>query len=285
MHMPNASGTRSGGVGAGGTKRPNHKTQFQKGRLFMLTSIRGLVAATVLAGTMLAAAPALAEETDPPADFTFTGYVTGVTDYRWRGLSYSGGDFAVQGSIQVNHSSGFYLGTWASSLEQDALDIYGSAEVDVYAGWSGEVTSGLTADAGLTWYTYPNGTFGTGNYLEPYASLSTAIGPATAKIGVNYAWSQAGLGNEDNVYVYGELGASIPDTPISLNAHLGYTDGALSPKRLTLTSTDGGFDYSVGATANLTKNLSIGVSYIGVDGASIDGFSNDTVVGSVKFAF
>ncbi|MBS3928152.1 MAG: TorF family putative porin [Sphingomonadales bacterium] len=250
----------------------------------MLTSIRGLIAATLITGAFVAA-PAFADETDPPADWTVSGNVTGVTDYRWRGLSYSGGDFAVQGSIQVAHSSGFYVGTWGSSLEQDAPDIYGSAEVDLYAGWSGEVASGLTADAGVTWYTYPNGSFGKGNYVEPYASLSTTLGPVTAKAGVNYAWKQDSLGGDDNVYVYSDLSSGVPGTPVTLNAHLGYTSGALSPKLLTLTSTDGGFDYSLGATASITKSLSVGVSYIGVDGNSIDGFSNDTVVGSIKLEF
>ena len=253
----------------------------------MLTSIRGLVAASMLAGMAIAATPAFADETDPPSDLTLTGMVSGVTDYRWRGLSYSGGGFAAQGSMQVNHSSGFYLGAWGSSLEQDGLDIYGSSEIDVYGGWTGNLTSGLVADVGVTWYTYPNGTNPTlsGNYLEPYASLSTTVGPATAKVGVNYAPKQDGLGGNDNTYVFGELGAGIPGTPVSLNAHLGYTDGALSPNILTATSTDGGWDYAVGATATVTKNLSVGVSYIGVDGASINRFSDDTVVGTVKMAF
>lgn len=251
----------------------------------MLTSIRGLVAASLLLGSGLAAAPAFADETDPPADITVTGNVVGVTDYRWRGLSYSGGDFAVQGQINVGHSSGLYVGAWSSSLEQDFFDVYGSAEVDIYAGWSGEVSSGLTADVGVTYYAYPNGTTGNANFFEPYASLSTTVGPATAKVGINYAWEQDALGGDDNVYVFTDLGVGIPDTPISVSAHLGYTDGALSPKLLTGVSTDGGFDYSVGATANVTKNLSVGVSYIGVDGNSINGFSNDAVVGTVKLAF
>lgn len=250
----------------------------------MLTSNRGLVAAS-FAAAIFAAAPAFADETDPPADWTVSGNVTGVTDYRWRGISYSGGDFAIQGSIQVAHSSGFYVGTWGSSLEQDLADVFGSAEVDLYAGWSGEVSSGLTADIGATWYTYPNGSVGTANYVEPYASLSKTLGPATAKLGVNYAWKQDALGGDDNFYVYSDLSTGVPGTPVSLNAHLGYTSGALSPKLLTLASTDGGFDYSVGATANITKSLSVGVSYIGVEGNSIDGFSNDTVVGSIKLAF
>ena len=72
----------------------------------MLTSVRSLVAATLLAGTALAATPALADETDAPADLTVTGNAAIVTDYRFRGLSLSGGDFAVQGSINLNHSSG-----------------------------------------------------------------------------------------------------------------------------------------------------------------------------------
>ncbi len=251
----------------------------------MLTSVRGPLAALILAGSGLAATPAFADETDPPADLTVTGNVAGVTDYRWRGLSYSGGDFAIQGGIQVNHSSGLYVGAWGSSLEQDAFDVYGSAEVDLYAGWSGQVASGLTADVGVTYYSYPNGSFGNANFFEPYASLSTTLGPATAKVGVNYAWSQDALGGDDNLYLYTDLSAGVPNTPVSVSAHLGYTDGALSPKLLTGVSTDGGFDYSVGATANVTKNLSVGVAYVGVDGASIDGFSNDAVVGTIKLSF
>lgn len=253
----------------------------------MLTSIRGLVAASLVIGAVMVATPAFADETDPPAEFTVSGNVTGVSDYRWRGISYSAGDFALQGSIQVNHTSGFYLGTWGSSLEQDGADTYGSAEIDVYAGWSGNISSGLVADLGVTWYTYPNGTnpAASGNFIEPYASLSTTLGPATAKLGVNYAPKQDALGGDDNVYVFTDLGAGVPGTPVSLNAHLGYSDGALSPNRLTLTSADGGWDYSVGATAAVSKNLSVGVAYVGVDGASIGGFSDDTVVGTVKLAF
>ena len=251
----------------------------------MLTSVRSLVAATLIAGSALAATPAFAEETDPPSDITVTGNVALVTDYRFRGLSLSGGDFAVQGSVQVNHSSGLYAGTWASSLEQDALDIYGSTEVDIYAGWTGKISSGLTADVGLLYYVYPGGSFGDGNVFEPYASLTAAFGPASAKFGINYAWKQDSLGGDDNVYLYTDWSLAIPDTPVTVTAHAGYTDGALSPKLLTLAGTGGGWDYSLSASATLYKGLSIGVAYIGVDGRSIDGFSNDTVVGTLKYSF
>ena len=248
----------------------------------MRTSISAIPAA-ILLGLALGATPALADDTAPPSDFTFSGYVQGVSDYRFRGLSLSGGDFAVQGTINLNHSSGFYVGTWASSLED--TPVYGSTEVDVYGGWTKAIGGGITADIGLLYYVYPNGRVGKANYFEPYASLTAAIGPATAKVGVAYAPSQDSLGNQDNTYVYGELGAGIPSTPISVSAHLGYADGVQSPDLLTGAGTGGGFDYSLGATYAITPKFSVGASYVGVDGTSIKRFSDDTVVATVKLAF
>ena len=265
----------------------------------MLTSIRGLLAASVLFGCGLTAVPAYAdEETAPPSEFTVTGNVTLVTDYRFRGLSQSSGDPAVQGSINLNHSSGFYIGTWASSIDFSVLGavpdaVYGGQELDLYGGWTGALASGVTADVGVVYYAYPNGHVGKAEFFEPYASLSKTLGPVTAKVGAAYAWKQAALdfdadgNNDENIYIYAELSGGIPDTPVSLAAHLGYTDGALSPKFATGASAiyDGGLDYSVGATYNITKNLSAGVTYVGVEGNSIDGYSNDAVVGTLKLAF
>ncbi|MET0180564.1 MAG: TorF family putative porin, partial [Novosphingobium sp.] len=83
----------------------------------MRTSIKALAAAFLFTSG-LASSPAFAEEeTAPPSDITFSGYAQGVSDYRFRGYSLSGGDPALQGTINVNHSSGFYVGAWASSLD------------------------------------------------------------------------------------------------------------------------------------------------------------------------
>lgn len=249
----------------------------------MLTSIRGLAAATVLAGCALAATPVFADETDPPGEFTVTGHVQGITDYRFRGISMSDGDFAIQGGIGVSHESGFYVGTWASSLED--TDVYGSVEGNIYAGWSGEVSSGLTADVGMLYYVYPNGKVGDANLFEPYASLTAALGPATAKVGVNYAWDQDSLGGDDNLYLYTDIGAAIPNSPISISGHLGWTDGALSPDRLTLKGTGSGFDYSLTGTIIMARNLAFSLSYVGVDGNAISNYSNDTAVAALRLTF
>jgi len=244
---------------------------------------RMLLAASLLAATAATSTCAWADETDPPSDFTLSGYVQGVTDYRFRGISLSGGDFAAQATVNVNHASGFYAGAWASSLKDTPL--YGRAEVDFYAGWTGEVASGLTADAGLVYYAYPDGGAGPADLFEPYASLTATLGPGTAKLGVAYAWKQDALGGDDNLYLYTDLGASLPGMPVSLSAHLGYSDGALSPKVLTGSGTSGGFDWSAGATYSITAALSVGASYVGVEGASVDGLSNDALVGTLKLSF
>ena len=119
----------------------------------MNMSVRGALAATLLAGTALAATPAFADEADAPAEITISGNVALTTDYRFRGVSLSGGDPAIQGGITVTHETGLYVGTWSSSIRGG--DYYGEQELDLFGGWSGEVTSGLTLDAGLLIYVYP----------------------------------------------------------------------------------------------------------------------------------
>ena len=246
----------------------------------MRTSIKSLVASAVLGGSVLVSVPAFAGETDAPSDFTVSGYVQGVSDYRFRGISASAGDPAIQGSINVNHASGFYVGAWASSLEDTA--VYGNTELDLYAGWTREVTPGLTLDAGLTYYVYPNGGEGHANFFEPYAAVSTTIGPVSAKAGVAYAPKQKSTANDDNVYVYTDFGTAIPNTPVTLSAHLGYSNGPV--KVLAGDTSFDSFDYSVGATYAVTKNLSVGVSYLGMDGVSVDSLTNDTALVTVKLA-
>ncbi len=249
----------------------------------MLTSVRGLLAASFVVGCAMAATPAFADETDPPADLTVTGNVAMVTEYRFRGISLSNGDPAIQGAINVNHSSGLYAGVWGSNLEDSA--VYGSVETDFYAGWTGEVSPGLTADVGLTYFVYFNGKVGDANYFEPYVSLTKTLGPISAKAGAAYAWKQDSLGGDDNLYLYTDWTLGVPNTPVSIAAHLGYADGAQSPKVLTLDGTGGGWDYSLGASYAVTSNLSASVTYVGVDGASIDSFSDDAVVASLKYSF
>ncbi|MEJ2409956.1 MAG: TorF family putative porin [Novosphingobium sp.] len=261
----------------------------------MLMSVRGAIAASLLAGTALAATPAFADDADAPGPITVSGNVALVTDYRFRGVSLSGGDPAIQGGITVTHESGLYVGTWSSSIKGGAT--FGEQELDLFGGWSGELVSGLTLDAGILLYDYPgndkhdlNGAKIYGNYWEPYASLSGTVGPASLKVGMTYAWKQKSLpnfaGNKkgDNLYIYSNVDIAIPNTPVTVSGHLGYTDGVLAPCYYC-TSDRTGIDYSIGASAAVYGPLSVGVSYVGVSGPSVNGSTDDAVVGTLTASF
>jgi len=234
----------------------------------------------VLAGASLAGLIA-SSDCALAADWgTLSAYADVTSDYRFRGISLSGGDAAIQGGMTIGHASGFYVGAWASSIDDGGTDVFGDQELDIFGGWSGEVGGGLKLDAGLLYYAYPGSHNSKVNYFEPYASVSAAVGPATVKVGVTYAWDQKSLGSQDNLYVYSNVDIAIPETPLTINAHVGYTDGFL-----TLTADGDAIDYSIGATASVYGPLSVSVAYVGIEGPSIDSVTNDTVVATLTAAF
>ena len=243
---------------------------------------RPLLLAPLLLMALGASAPALADETDPPEALSLSGGVTVVSDYRFRGLSQSAGDPALQGSLRVDHESGFYAGLWASTLKR--VPRAGNAEVDLSAGWAGDIGSGLTLDVGAVYYAYPDRHSGPTDFAEVTGALSTTLGPANARLGVSYAWDQKALG-DDNLSLAADLDGGIPNTPLSLSAHLGYSDGALSPRRLTGKGQGGGIDYALGARYALSGKLTLGATYMGVEGRALRGFSGDTVVGTLALNF
>lgn len=238
--------------------------------------------------------------TSPPSAFTVTGGATVISDYRFRGLTQTDEDFAVQGTVNVNHSSGFYIGTWASSIDggcdgsTPALTCYGGAEVDLYGGYT-KTFGGLGVDVGLLYYLYPDGRNRVNtDFFEPYASVSYTIGPVAAKAGLAYAWGgQDGLnfttGSDDNIYVYGEGSVGIPTTPITLKGHVGYTSGSLGLANLN-PADDTYWDWSLTAEAVFLGHFKAGVSY--VDTNVTDNFRfasrlgrDATVLGYVGFTF
>lgn len=236
--------------------RTSDKTKFG----FKTRSSLFGISAALLASV---ATPALAQdEAEETSSITISGNAAVVSDYRFRGVAQSGGDVAIQGGIDIGHDSGFYIGTWGSSI-----NFAGGTEIDIYGGWSGEIASGISADVGLLYYFYPDagGVGGATDFFEPYASISATLGPVEATLGAAYSWSgQSALANEDNIYVYTDLSTGIPNTPLTVNAHLGYSDGQSFLS--TLQGTDNSYlDWSLGVDYALSENLTLGVAYTDTD--------------------
>ncbi|HIL91457.1 MAG TPA: hypothetical protein EYG50_01690, partial [Cycloclasticus sp.] len=104
-----------------------------------------LLQTTAIAGLLVASGAASALE--------LSGNVALTTDYVWRGVSQTDGAPAIQGGFDADLGNGLYAGVWASNVDfgSDA-----SSEVDVYAGWAGQV-AGFDLDVGVLHYAYPTG--------------------------------------------------------------------------------------------------------------------------------
>jgi len=172
------------------------------------------------------AAPAAASGLPIPAtDLNVSGEANLLSDYRFRGVSRSDGDPALQGQLTITHGSGFYAGTRATSLEglDPRFQDLGDVQFDVYAGYGRELGAGFSVDGGLLYYAFAGGE-GETDYFEPYASASYLLGPVEATAGVKYAPAQRSIGDEDMLYLFAEAEASIPFTGFALTAHAGRQD-------------------------------------------------------------
>ena len=135
-----------------------------------------------------------AQAAAPTPDYTWAFNVGVVTDYRYRGISQTRKDPALQGGIDFSHKSGFYLGTWASTIKwiKDIGSASGvnvgspDAEVDFYGGFKNTFgDSGVGYDIGVLRYQYfgnhlnrvPG--FVNANTTEIYGALSYSV--VTAK--------------------------------------------------------------------------------------------------------
>lgn len=237
-----------------------------------------LILATLAAALTLGALPAQAQATSP---FSFNVSLT--SDYRYRGISQSRLKPALQGGIDYAHSSGFYLGVWASSIKW-IKDAGGDAdvEVDVYAGYKTEIAPGLTMDVGLLTYNYPSEDLAvSADTREIYGALS--YGPVTLK----YSHATSNLfGFADSkksgyLEIAGtfDLGGGFTLTPHvghqkvkgSANDPYTYTDYSL-----TLNKDYGGFTFGVAAVGTDTD------AYIGGKGKDL---GKDGALLSIKKVF
>lgn len=231
--------------------------------------------------------PAATAPASPAAtsQFTITGSAAIVSQYRFRGISQSDNKPAVQGAFTIAHASGFYLSVWGSSASANNAVNIGGTEIDVYGGYTHAIgKSGVTVDAGLYGYIYPGSKKAVGineNYYEIYGSLSKPFGPLTAKIGAYWApkqhyFDKFATPTRYNMYEYGELGLTLPNSPISLHGHIGHTGGGFDYAGHDY------IDYTAGASYKW-EALTFDLSVVGTDLSRPDTAPFDAAYGTTDY--
>ncbi len=267
--------------------------------MFKKTVISGVVAAALVAGSALAQTPAAAPAA-PASDHTFTGNVGLYSQYIFRGLTQTNRQPALQGGFDYAHSSGFYLGTWASNISwlkenfstppatitgqyQDG----GSLEWDFYGGYKANFgKSDFTYDLGLLYYYYPGSVKSTaqgcvfGVVACPKANTTELYGALGWKwVTLKYSHSidnkTFGVPNSSGTG-YIELNADVPigESGFTANLHVGRQKfkGQNFGNPISNSAQFTYSDWKAGVTYALPKDFSIGAFASGTSGASVAGW-------------
>lgn len=186
---------------------------------------KALAAAAVAAAC---SAPLIATaQTPAPSDWTVSGNLAVVSDYRFRGFTQTNYNPGVQGGIDIGHSSGFYVGNWNANVDS-VLFNGASLEMDFYGGYK-HTFGEFGLDVGVLYYYYP----GTGEYNPDYkpdnfeAYIGGSWGPLSAKFYYSFTNffdlknDAAGIDSKGSYYF--DLNANVPlDGGFALVAHAGY---------------------------------------------------------------
>ena len=239
--------------------------------------MRNTVLAIAVAAAVAVPGLARAQATSP---HTVAGNMSIVSDYRFRGISQTFVQPAIQGGIDYSHSSGFYLGNWNSNVSGNSF-VDGTIEMDLYGGYKFGAGP-VTLDVGLLQYLYPGAEAGGVKYdtLEAY-------------VGVSWKWftlkysttidDYFGLANSDGSG-YLDLSASYEIAPkLTLVGHVG------QQKVKNFDALDY-VDYKIGLSYDLNGWL-LGVTYIDTDVSDATytftnaaGDSEDLAKGTVVFS-
>lgn len=183
----------------------------------------GLSVGTALAGMT---APALADGEEEAASSGFSGTLTLTSDYRFRGVSQSDNGAALQGSVDYNHESGFYVGAWASNIQFDDDPIDARIELDLYAGYSIALSDVTEVSLKGVYYWYVDADIPSGDpaydYFEVIGGISRKLGKTDLSLEVAYS----------------------PDYFLEVGAAWAVTGGIGFPLCETLWFFDGGLDGS-----------------------------------------
>lgn len=223
---------------------------------------------TLLALTLAALTlPAFAQDKNKPEpEITVSGNVGLFSDYRFRGISQTDTQAALQGGFDLAHKSGLYLGTWSSNVSGWANE-RGSQEIDLYGGIKIPLPAKTTLDIGYIAYRYPGndltqaaGYASSNNSGEYY--LGFAWGPASYKFSKTTSdWF--GVADSKGSYYHDLTISYAPTDSLTMAIHAGYQrvmgNGDGTWNDLSFTDYSGSINYLIG------DGYSVGVKFTGVN--------------------
>ncbi len=228
-----------------------------------LSAIALAAAATLSSGAVMAADPA------PTPEFTIAYNIGATSDYRVRGIKQNNSNPAIQGGIDIGHSSGLYVGVWGSNVSDwTAANSKANLEIDYYGGYKTEV-AGVALDFGTIYYSYP-GTTGSNGYVGKNLSntheayIGATYGPAALKVsrtlGAGY-FATTAYGKSASGTMYYDLTVSQEIYPkLTAAVHAGYTDFKESALDSSYSGKLSYSDYNLGLTYDYEGYL-LGVKY------------------------
>ncbi|OZB36214.1 MAG: hypothetical protein B7X44_07020 [Halothiobacillus sp. 15-55-196] len=223
-----------------------------------------LIVSSVVASLSAFVTPSFAA--DAPA-VSVSGTAAVVSDYRFRGISQSYKNPAVQVGINVGLPAGFYAGFWGSSVSGNSYNNGASLETDWFAGYAYKFNDDFSVDVGGLYYWYPGASItNTGikyNTFELHVAASYKW--LTAKYNITTT-DFFGAGDSKGSAYY-QLDGNYPLTDtLTLNAHVGHqkvkgTVGGVGNSQFDYT------DWLLGATYTMPAGTfapgwSVGLAYV-----------------------
>lgn len=214
------------------------------------------------------AAPSFAEE----SPHSLSANVGLYSEYVFRGLTQTDRDPAIQGGFDYSHSSGFYLGTWASNIswlrDAGAYTSGGSLEWDFYGGFKGSIGD-FGYDVGLLQYYYP-GTENTPGGFVKADTLEAYVAGSWKWFTLKYSYALSnkvfGVTDADGTY-YLDLSASVPlgDSGVTLGAHYGIQEfdgnNGTNDNLYSYDDWKVSLTYDLGKASKTFEGMTIGVAY------------------------
>jgi hypothetical protein len=191
-----------------------------------------------------AVAAAIAAPLEAQSPHSLTGNVALVGDYRFRGLSQTYTQPAIQGGVDYASTIGAYVGAWGSNVSGNQFLNGGSLELDLYGGY--RWTPGKVGlDFGLQYYWYPRARYN----IDPGDRYNTAelyAGVRYAQFTAKYSHALTNLFGMKTGTIGGYCGISADGSAATTNC-LG-TGSSKGSGYLDLTGT---FDVAVGMSLGM----------------------------------